>query len=193
MSWRYLHYHRHLQGLQRVKFQSSTGVSEQCCLTERLLGHFWMHTLATIRPESVKATRKHLIENLQMVLNDNERSMCMHDKTCAGKWKNSQRDVHVIHTSLRDPNLVNLLHRVSLSSMTRQTSYGLLWIIRVADSTYYRLVLAFMNPIRNSLFKYNILLVKSETAPAVDFRSVDAIADISKETILHGDIALLND
>eukprot|EP00980_Cylindrotheca_fusiformis_P028882 scaffold22666_cov142-Cylindrotheca_fusiformis.AAC.1 len=147
----------------------------------------------TIHPESVKTIRKDLAENRQAVLEDNERSKCTHDKTCAGKWTNSRRVVHVIHTSLNDPNLVELLYRVTLSSLTRQSSYEFLWIIRIADFSDYRLLLKLLDPIRMSPFLDNIILVKSEAVPVPDFRSSAAIADISEERIVHGDITILND
>ncbi|CAJ1947753.1 unnamed protein product [Cylindrotheca closterium] len=147
----------------------------------------------SVRLEWIKDVRKHLYDNLSLVSGDNERSKCTHEKTCAGKWKNTHRIVHVIHTELHDPNLADMLHRVSLSSLTRQTSYEFLWIIRAADFTDYRLVLSILEPLRKSSFAENIVLVKSETAPALNFRSDDGFADITEESVIHGDIAILQD
>eukprot|EP00980_Cylindrotheca_fusiformis_P017935 scaffold5696_cov111-Cylindrotheca_fusiformis.AAC.1 len=147
----------------------------------------------TIRPESVKTLRNGLAGKRQAVLDDNERSKCTHDKTCAGKWTNRHRVVHVIHTSLNDPNLVELLYRVTLSSLSRQSSYGFLWIIRIADFSDNRLFLLVLKAIRKISLKSNIILVKSDTVPAIDFRASAAIADISRDHILHGDITILND
>jgi hypothetical protein len=147
----------------------------------------------TILPESIKSARTHLIENLHEVSSDNARSKCTHEKTCIGLWKNQHRVVHVIHSSINDPNLADLLHRISLSSLTRQTQYDFLWLIRVTDFTDKRLIQALLKPIRKSSFIDNIVLVKSELVPNMDFRVPEAIADISEDKILLGDIKLVND
>mmetsp|Transcript_2036 Transcript_2036/g.4590 ORF Transcript_2036/g.4590 Transcript_2036/m.4590 type:complete len:2326 (+) Transcript_2036:22-6999(+) len=147
----------------------------------------------SIRPAEVKDLRKHLVDNQEQVNADNERSKCTHERTCAGKWKNKHKVVHVILTDLHDPNLSDPWHRVSLSSLTRQSTYEFLWIIRVADFTDSRIVETILTPMEESPFKDNIMVVKSAAFSLESFRSPQSIADISESSLVHGNMTMIHD
>mmetsp|Transcript_44833 Transcript_44833/g.108343 ORF Transcript_44833/g.108343 Transcript_44833/m.108343 type:complete len:1821 (+) Transcript_44833:907-6369(+) len=146
-----------------------------------------------IRPEYIKSVRAHLVEKMPDVSGENERSKCIHEKTCFGRWANEHRVVHVIYTSIHDPNLAYTWERVSLSSLTRQSSYELLWIIRVEDFTDHRIIDSLLHPIEESPFADNIIIVKSTAAPHDSFRSMEAIADITEEKLVYGNLGVLYD
>ncbi|CAJ1947257.1 unnamed protein product [Cylindrotheca closterium] len=146
-----------------------------------------------IRVEYIKSVRAHLVENIKEVSDDNEHSKCTHEKTCFGRWANEHRVVHVVYTSIYDPNFAYTWERVSLSSLTRQSSYELLWIVRVADFTDHRIIDSLLHPIEESPFADNIIIVKSTAAPHNDFRSLDAIADITEEKLIYGNLDVVKD
>jgi hypothetical protein len=146
-----------------------------------------------LRTENVVALRNFFVNNLKDIVIDNERSKCTYEQTCAGKWRNKHRIVHVIYTSVLDPNYVDLFRRVGLSSLVGQSTNEFLLIIRVADFSDYRLILALLEAIKKSQFADNILLVRSDQANQVEFRSQDSIADISNATVLQGDLTFLSD
>eukprot|EP00980_Cylindrotheca_fusiformis_P010540 scaffold2334_cov118-Cylindrotheca_fusiformis.AAC.12 len=143
--------------------------------------------------ETLKETRQYLVDNMQSMVTENDKSKCTHEKTCVGHWENKYRLVHVIHTSVFDPHLVDLLRRVTLSSLVGQTSREFLVIVRIADFTDDRLTEVLLKSIRDSSSADRILLLKSNRTPAVDFRSQQALSDISNAHLLHGDLAVLRD
>ncbi|CAJ1963994.1 unnamed protein product [Cylindrotheca closterium] len=147
----------------------------------------------SIRPAEVKELRKYLVDNQEQVNTDNERSKCTHEKTCAGKWKNKHKVVHVILTDVQDPNFSDPWHRVSLSSLTRQSTYEFLWIIRVADFTDSRIIETILRPMEESPFKDKIMVVNSSSFSFESFRSPQAIADISESSLLHGNVSIIHD
>lgn len=144
-------------------------------------------------PENVIQARNYILENLQEVVEDNQMSKCRAEKTCVGKWENNHRLVHVVHTSIQDENTANLLHRICMSSLARQTNSQYLWIIRVKDFVDYRLILSILNPISKA--HLNVLIVKSDhdDSHRRDFRTRLGIADISDVTLLYGDMTVLHD
>ncbi|KAL3938354.1 MAG: hypothetical protein SGBAC_006720 [Bacillariaceae sp.] len=147
----------------------------------------------SIRPAAVKVLRKYLVDNQELVNADNERSKCTHERTCAGKWKNKHKVVHVILTDLQDPNFSDPWHRVSLSSLTRQSTYDFLWIIQVADFTDSRIVESVLAPMEESPFKENIVVVKSSAFSVGFFRSPQAIAEMSESSLVYGNITMVHD
>lgn len=143
--------------------------------------------------ETVKESRRYLMDNMQSVVVDNDRSKCTHEESCAGHWENKYRLVHVIYTSVFDPNLADLLRRVTLSSLVGQTTRAFLLIVRIEDFTDVRLNEMLLKSISDSASADRILLVQSNHTTNFGFRSEQAIADISNKTLLHGEMAVLND
>mmetsp|Transcript_34656 Transcript_34656/g.84047 ORF Transcript_34656/g.84047 Transcript_34656/m.84047 type:complete len:2407 (-) Transcript_34656:44-7264(-) len=158
-------------------------------------GEAWdlLEAYFAVNTEDIKESRRILVENMQEVVIENDRSACTHEKTCIGHWKNKFRLVHVVHVSIFDPNLADVFRRVSLSSLVGQTSSEFLLIARVEDFTDERLTDTLLRGIRDSAIVDQVLLVKSNRTHLLDFRSEEAISDINEETLLHGNLDVLKD
>ncbi|CAJ1928195.1 unnamed protein product [Cylindrotheca closterium] len=158
-------------------------------------GEAWdlLEAYFAVNTEDIKESRALLVDNMHEVVIENDRSACTHEKTCDGHWKNKFRLVHVIHVSVFDPNLADVFRRVSLSSLVGQTSSEFLLIARTEDFTDQRLTDTLLKGIRDSAIVDQVLLVRSNRTHLLDFRSEEAISDITEENLLHGSMAVLKD
>jgi hypothetical protein len=107
-------------------------------------------------------------------------------------WKNKHGLVHVIQTSLDSPLSVEVLSHFCFDSLVEaQTTYEFLWIIRVQDFSDSDEMERLVTSKIEGKSPLNILVVKSDQTATIDFRHPHAIADITEETFLYGEMAML--
>jgi hypothetical protein len=152
----------------------------------------------------VQSSHKYLSDHLQELVEENLKGQCTKDHSCSegikkklktlffqrGKWQNKHELVHVIHT-FHPPSALAVSKYFSFETMEAQTTYEFLWIIYVNDLSDWR----FKNQLLKRATKspLNILVIKSDGPSTIDFRKPEAIASFSNETLLHGEIAMLQD
>jgi hypothetical protein len=123
---------------------------------------------------------------LEILVNWIHKSKCVDGDACASEWASKFGVVHVIHTSLQDPLMFDVWRRFCFA-LEAQTTTKFLWILRVSSDP--ALMRDVLKPTRKT--PLNIIVAKSSYTPVLDFRQPQAIHDLTNETIIHGDIKML--
>ncbi|CAJ1928154.1 unnamed protein product [Cylindrotheca closterium] len=153
----------------------------------------------------VESSHKYLSDHLQELVEENLKGQCTKDHSCSegikkklkalffqgGKWQNKHDLVHVVHT-FHPFSALAVSKYFSFESMESQTTYEFLWIIYVEDASsnfVYRNQMT-KRPEKSGL---DILVVQADgpVSPTVDFRSPEAMSIFSNDTLIYGEMSLL--
>ncbi|KAL3943712.1 MAG: hypothetical protein SGBAC_002219 [Bacillariaceae sp.] len=153
----------------------------------------------------VEISHKYLSDNLQALVEENLKGQCTKDHSCsegikkklkslffqAGTWQNKHDLVHVVHT-FHPFSALAVSKYFSFEAMESQSTYEFLWIIYVKDASsnyVYRNQMT-KRPEKSGL---NILVVQADgpVSPTVEFKSPEAISIFSNNTLLYGEMSLL--
>lgn len=153
---------------------------------------------------SVQVSHKHLSDNLQNLVEENLKGQCTKDHSCSegikkklkslfftsGTWENKHDVVHILHMDVPESFEIPKLF-FGFEPVESQTSYEFLWIIYVRDS----LDKASRSDLLKKLEKspLNVIAVKCDGPSTLDFRQATAVSCFTNESILHGDMSLLED
>lgn len=156
---------------------------------------------------SVQNTHQYLADHMGAVVEENLKGQCRKDHSCSEgikkklkkilyastMWKNKYDVVHIIQTSLDSEMSVHVLDYFSFDSLEAQTTYEFLWIIRLQELEESEEMEELLTSKIIGKSPLNVLVVKSDQTSAVNFRKPQAIFDISEETLLYGDMGMLED
>lgn len=156
---------------------------------------------------NVQESHKYLSNHLTELVKENLEGQCTKDHSCSegikkklkslffarGKWQNRHDLVHVVHTSLHDPKMLDMWQYFPFNSLQAQTTYEFLWIIRLHRKGFSNRKA--LGKLRKVIKKspLNIIVVMSDEIPKADFRDQQAISDINENTIQFGNYSMLED
>ncbi|KAL3932873.1 MAG: hypothetical protein SGBAC_010647 [Bacillariaceae sp.] len=125
------------------------------------------------------------IEIMRMTMH--ERECNTGGKTCTGHLDSQYGVVHIIQTSLQDPNMFEEWRKWCFA-LEAQTSHKFLYILRVAPGEE-KLMKEVLKPVNKT--PLNIIVVESSYSPSVDFRHPDAVSDLTEDAMRKGKLDML--
>ncbi|KAL3937386.1 MAG: hypothetical protein SGBAC_007497, partial [Bacillariaceae sp.] len=162
-----------------------------------------------IQPKSIVKSRRYLTDHMEPIVEDNLKGQCRKDHSCSEgikkklkkilfkdtTWKSKHDLVHIIQTSLDSSLSMHVLNQFSFPSLEAQTTYEFLWIIRLKElpEEEEEEMEEFLTSKIMGKSPLNIIVVKSDQTSTLEFRNRQATADITEETLLYGDLAMLED
>lgn len=162
-----------------------------------------------ISQKTIEQSRRYLTDHMDLIVEDNLKGQCRKDHSCSegiktklkkilykdNMWKNKHDLVHVIQTWLDSPLSIHVLDKFGFASLAAQTTYEFLWIIRLKqlEEDDEEEIQNFLTSKVVGKSPLNILVVKSDQTSTLDFRNTQSVEDIVDETLLYGDMTMLQD
>eukprot|EP00980_Cylindrotheca_fusiformis_P023322 scaffold10346_cov99-Cylindrotheca_fusiformis.AAC.1 len=115
-----------------------------------------------------------------------QNTQCSDSLTCNAKWDSEHGVTHVIQTFLQDSSAFTFWRHFCLS-LESQTTNKFLWIIQVGSDP--SLIEQVLKPVQN--IQLNVVVIVSSSASRIPFYKAESISGVSNETLVYGDMAML--